>query len=141
MDFNPEQRLAITKSIIELIDPAEKAQTQSRFDDDAAVFYDNDRRGLPITHSRLLYITVSVNEVELKRAMLDPSSSIKIVSLSTLDAVGIPRDKIIRQPIKLSSFRGNKIFIIVFVNLDLTVGPMRAADPFQVIDTLPVVTW
>lgn len=98
MDFNSEQRLAITKSLIELTDPAEscdmvegRPRHKGRFDDNAAVFYNKDRRGLPSNHNRPLYMTASVNRVELKRAILDPESSINIISLLTLEAVGIPK--------------------------------------------------
>lgn len=40
-----------------------------------------------------------------------------------------------RQPIKVSSFRGNCIYIMVFVNLDLNVGPIRVAHKFHIIDS------
>lgn len=98
------------------------------------MFYDNDRRGLPTTHNRPLYVTASVNGVEDKRVMLDTSCSINIIFLLTLDVIGIPRDKIVRQPMEVSSFRGHKTFTIGFVNLVLTVGPIRVAHPFQAID-------
>lgn len=59
-----EQRLAITKSIIEFTDPKEscdlvkgRSRLRSRFDNNAVVFYDIVRRGLPTTHNRLFYIT------------------------------------------------------------------------------------
>lgn len=83
-----------SKSIIELTNPGEscdlvegRSRHRGRFDDNAVGFYD-DRRGLPTTHNRPLYVTASVNGVKLKRAMLDPGSSINIISLSTLEAVG-----------------------------------------------------
>lgn len=80
-------------------------------------------------------MTANVKGVELKRAMLDPGSSINIISLLILDTVDVSREKIVRQPIKTSSFRESKTFIIGFVNLDLTVGSIRVAHPFQVIDS------
>lgn len=50
MNINLEQRLAITKSIIELIDPSGSV----------TVFYGNDRHDLPSNHNCPLYITASV---------------------------------------------------------------------------------
>lgn len=54
MDFSPEQRLAISKSIIKLTDPAEsgdlvkgRSRHRDRLDDCASIFYDDDLRGLP----------------------------------------------------------------------------------------------
>lgn len=61
--------------------------------------------------------------------MFDPGSSINIIFLSTLDAVGVPKYKIIHQPIEVSSFRGHKTHTLGFVNPDLTVGSIRAAHP------------
>lgn len=70
--------MAITKSIIELTDSTEscemvkrKSTRRSRFDDYAAVFYDNNRHRLPTIHNRPLYITESVKGVKLKRAALN----------------------------------------------------------------------
>lgn len=91
--------MAITKSIIELTNPVDscdlvegRSRRKRQFDNDVTMFYDNDRCGLPSTHNRPLYVTASGNGVELKRAMLDPGSSINIISLSTLDAVGVPQN-------------------------------------------------
>lgn len=95
MNFNPEKRLAITKSIIELTDQVEscglvegRSKCRSRNDIDAAMFYDDNQRDLPTIYNRPLY-NASANGVELKKLLLDPSSSINIISLSTLDAVGV----------------------------------------------------
>lgn len=107
-----------------------RSRHKSRFDDDAAVFYDCV---LPTTYNLPLYITVSVKGVELKRAMLDPGSSIKIISLLTVAAVGVPRDKIVRQPIEVSSFRDQKAFTVGFVNRPYR-GTYQGRHPFQVID-------
>lgn len=50
MDFSPEQRLAITKSIVKLTDPIEscelverRSRRRGRFDDNAVVFYYDNR--------------------------------------------------------------------------------------------------
>lgn len=82
-------RLAITKSIIELTGLSKNCELvkkrsieADRFSDDAVVFYENKQHDLPSNHNRLLYITASVNEVELKRAMLDSRASINIISLA-----------------------------------------------------------
>lgn len=75
MEFNPEQRLDITNSIIELNDPSEscemverRSRRNHRFNEDAIVFYDNDRLDLLSSHNWPLYVIASVDGVELKRA-------------------------------------------------------------------------
>lgn len=45
------------------------------------------------------------------------------------------QDKIIKQPIEVSSFQGHNTFILGFVNLGLTVELIWAAHPFHVIDS------
>lgn len=58
MDFNPEQRLAITKAIVELI-AAESSNLIERkprrndlFEDNALIFYENNRKDVPTQHNR-----------------------------------------------------------------------------------------
>lgn len=69
------------------------------------LFYDNERSNLHSSHNRPLYIfTMSVNGVELKRAMLNLGSSLNITSLWIVDAVDEPLDRRTRQPIEESSF-------------------------------------
>lgn len=75
-----------------------------------------------------------MNGVELKRDTLDSGSSLNIISLSALDAINMPQDRITRQPIEVSSIRGNITYTIGFVNLVLSVGPIQAADKFHMID-------
>lgn len=81
-----------------------------------------------------IYAIASVNGVELKKAMLDSESSIDIITLVVLDAAGIPREKI-KQPIEVSRFRSYKTFTIRFVNLDLTIGQIKASHKFHVVDS------
>lgn len=56
----------------------------------------------------LLLMTTSlcykVKEVELKSAMVDPGSSLNIISLYVLNVEGVPRDNIMRQTIEVSRF-------------------------------------
>lgn len=64
MDFISKQRLAITKAIVELTDSMESANLferrlgkNNRFEDNALVFNENNRRVIPTQHNRPLYIT------------------------------------------------------------------------------------
>lgn len=64
----------------------------------------------------------NVSGLELKRAIRNPGSSIKIISLIVLDAIGILREKITRKPIDIRL--GDKKLPLEFANLDLTAGPI-----------------
>lgn len=74
-----------------------------------------------------------MKDVELNNAMLDLRSLLNIVSLAVLDAIGIPRERITRQPIEISSFRGHNGYAMGFINLNLTMWPVLAAHKFNVI--------
>lgn len=109
MDFNLEQRLAITKAIIELTDSSErsnlikkKPKRNNRFEDSALVFYENNRKDVSTQHNRPLHITTKVREIELKRVLLDVGSSLNSISLNVLDNIRIPRENIQMQPFEVS---------------------------------------
>lgn len=75
-----------------------------------------------------------VRDVELKGAMLDQGSSLNIISLPVLDAMGVPQENITRQPIAVSGFRGGCTYTMGFVSLDLIVEAIRAAHQIYIID-------
>lgn len=78
------------------------------------------RRNTSNSHNMPLYVTANVNRLELERATLNLGSLINITSLGVFDTVGIPREKITKQSIEVSSFRGQKTFTVGFANLNLT---------------------
>lgn len=58
-------------------------------------------------------------DVELRYAVVDLGSLLIIISLSTLEAMVTPRDRIVKQPVKVSGFGGDTSFTLDFINLDL----------------------
>lgn len=87
------------------------------------VFYDNEQGNLPNHKNRPFY----VREIGLKRGMLDQGSSLNIISLSVLEELDVSRDSLQRQPIEVSGFGGNFTQTFGFVNLDSTIGLIKAA--------------
>lgn len=59
------------------------------------VFYERDKHILPSHQNRPLYVTAYIRDMELRCAVIDLSSLLNIMPLSTLEAIGIPRDRII----------------------------------------------
>lgn len=53
--------------------------------------------------------------------MLDQGSSFNIISLFVLDALGVPRENMIRQPTEVLGFGGGRAHTYALVNLHLTV--------------------
>lgn len=101
MDFDVWQRLTIAKAIIELTYSLggcgfvqNKPHGGKRFKHIVMVFYEKDIQKLLSHHNRLLYMTAYVRKVELRRALIDPSSLLSIMSLSMLETLGIPRDRV-----------------------------------------------
>lgn len=111
-----------------------------RFKDNAMVCYDSDLRNLPGYTICPLYVTTSIREVEMKRAMTDLGSFLNIISPSVLMVVAITQEKITRQPIEVFGFRGKCEYTLFFVNLDPTVGPMRTSHRSHVTDLQPHTT-
>lgn len=57
-----------------------------------------------------------------------------IVPLLTLEEVRIPRERDVKQLAEVSGFGGNAFFTLDNINLDLTIGLIRAATRCHVID-------
>lgn len=95
----------------------------------------NNLKNVPIQHNRTLYITVKVRHVELKRVILHAGSSLNIISLNFLDDIGSPRENTQKQSFEVSIFNGDQTSTIGFVNLNLTVGQIRAPFHFYAIDS------
>lgn len=81
------------------------------------VFYEKDREILPSHHNRSL--TAHIHDAELRHTLINSGSSLNIMPLSIPEVVEIPRDKIIKQPIKVSDFRDNVFFSLGYINLNL----------------------
>jgi len=60
---------------------------------DAVTFTDEDMEVQYPDHKRPLYVPAMINEVHVRRALVDTSSSLNILPLSTLVAVGISQKK------------------------------------------------
>lgn len=82
-------------------------------------------------------MTAGIRDFELRHATIVPGSSRNAMPLSTLK-VGIPRDNMVRQPVKVSRFGGNASLTLGFIELDMTIGPMRASTRFHVFDGITV---
>lgn len=145
MDFNLEQRLVITKAIIELSDPSrgsslaeKRLRWGDRFEDGAMVVYDNDRWDLPSHHNRPLYVKTSIQKLSWRGLRLIQGPFWISFPYQSLTQVRAPRDRIMRESIKLSNFGGDYTYTLGFVNLDLAVDPRSAANRFHVINSQTV---
>lgn len=110
--------MAITKSIIELTDPSRNYGLVERSRDRTKNSSMSQSCFMIMSGATSLAATIDAlchhlcKWIEIKRSMLDHGSSIDIMSFSVFDAVGIPEERITRQPNKLSSFRGHNSYTL-----------------------------
>ena len=96
-------------------------------------FSDEDMKvGFP-KHRRPLYLAVSINQTPIKRALVDIGASVNLISLSTLQAVGILEKKIQGCPIEVTGFGGRGKYIVGHIQLWLKVGLIASLARFHVV--------
>nr|POF22756.1 hypothetical protein CFP56_09733 [Quercus suber] len=71
---------------------------------------------------------------KIKRALVDTGVSTKILPLPTLDALDIPRERIIREPLQVAGIGSLQQHTLGHVYLDLRVGPIKAHTLMHVMD-------
>ena len=62
-------------------------------------------------HRRPLYLAVSINQIPIKRALVDMGVFVNLIPLSTLQAVGISKRKIQGCPMEVTGFWGRGEYI------------------------------
>jgi hypothetical protein len=87
-------------------------------------------------HRRPLYLAVTINEVQVRRALVDTGSCINLVPLSTLRVVEISQKKIQGAPMEVRGFGGAAEYTKGHIQLVLKVGPIIALTRFHVIDSV-----
>ena len=93
-------------------------------DEDMEVGYSN--------HRRPLYLAVSINQIPIKRALVDTGASINLIPLSTLQVAGISERKIQGCPMEVTRFGGRGEYIVGHIQLWLKVGPIASLAYFHV---------
>ena len=66
-------------------------------------------------HRRPLYLVASINQIPIKRALVDTGASINLIPLSTLQAVGILERKIQGCPMKVTGFGGRSKYTAGYI--------------------------
>ena len=74
-------------------------------------------------HKRPLYLTASINKVQVQRALVDTGSSLNLIPMSTLQAANISRRKIHDTPMKVTGFGGATEYTMGYIQLALKVDP------------------
>ena len=98
-------------------------------------FSDEDMEvGYP-DHRRPLYLAASMNQIPIKRALVDTGASVNLIPLSTLQAAGISERKIQGCPMEVTGFGKRGEYTAGHIQLWLKVGPIASLAQFHVMKT------
>ena len=86
-------------------------------------------------HRRPFYLAASINQIPIKKALVDTSASVNLIPLSTLQAVGISERKIQGCPMEVIGFGGRGEYTAGHIQLWLKVGPIVSLARFHVVKT------
>ena len=93
---------------------------------------ENMEVGYP-NHRRPLYLAAFINQIPIKRALVDTGASINLILLSTLQATGISERKIQGCPIEVIGFGERGEYIVGHIQLWLKVSPITSLARFHVV--------
>ena len=69
---------------------------------ESVTFSSRDLANRDVDSERPLYVTTFLGTSQIKKALVDTSASTNILPLLTLDALGIPRERIIWEPLQVA---------------------------------------
>ena len=84
-------------------------------------------------HRRPFYLTAFINQIPIKRALVNTGTSVNLIPLSTLQAIEIPKSKIQGCQMKVMGFGGRGEYTTGHIQLWLKVGPIASLAHFHVV--------
>uniref|UniRef100_A0A2N9GXZ1 Peptidase A2 domain-containing protein n=1 Tax=Fagus sylvatica TaxID=28930 RepID=A0A2N9GXZ1_FAGSY len=144
LGLNPEARKAATKAIVAIAADSgahcftAEAHASRAFLEttNAITFTDEDMEVQYPDHRRPLYLSATINEVQVRRALVDTGSCINLIPLSTIQATEISQKKIQGAPMEIKGFGGVGEYTKGHIQLVLKVGPIVALTRFHVVDSV-----
>ena len=85
-------------------------------------------------HSRPLYVAARINDVHIRRALVDTDASLNLIPTSALKAAEISLSQVLGTPMEVAGFAGMQENTIRSIQQILRVGPIMALTRFHVID-------
>ncbi|XP_075633541.1 uncharacterized protein LOC142606008 [Castanea sativa] len=137
-----EQKIA-TEALVSIASRAGVEYLSAEVADDRAllqesteiIFSDEDMEvGCP-DHRRPLYLAASINQIPIKRALVDTGALVNLIPLSILQATGILERKIQGCPMEVIGFGGSGEYTAGHIQLWLKVGPIASLARFHVVKT------
>ena len=97
-------------------------------------FTDEDMEVQYPDHRRPLYLSATINEVQVRHALVDTGSYVNLIPLSTIQAAEISQKKIQGAPMEIKGFGGIGEYTKGHTQLVLKVGPIVALIRFHVVN-------
>uniref|UniRef100_A0A2N9IIW6 Integrase catalytic domain-containing protein n=1 Tax=Fagus sylvatica TaxID=28930 RepID=A0A2N9IIW6_FAGSY len=134
LGLNPETRTAATEAIMAIVADSEahyfttETHASRAFLEttNAITFTNEDIEVQYPDHRCPLYLLATINEVQVRRALVDTGSCINLIPLSTIQAAEISQKKIQGAPIEIKGFGGVGEYTKGHIQLVLKVGPIVA---------------
>ena len=101
---------------------------------DLVTFSTKDLVNQVVNGDRTLYVTAFLGASQIKRALVDTGASTNILPFPTFDALGIPRERIIPEPMQVAGIGALQQNTFGHVSLDLRVGPIQAPTLMHVME-------
>uniref|UniRef100_A0A2N9G6Z1 RNA-directed DNA polymerase n=1 Tax=Fagus sylvatica TaxID=28930 RepID=A0A2N9G6Z1_FAGSY len=144
LGLNPEARTAATEAIMAIAADsgahcftAETHASRAFLETTNAItFTDEDMEVQYPDHRRPLYLSATINEVQVRRALVDTGSCINLIPLSTIQAAEISQRKIQGAPMEIKGFGGVGEYTKGHIQLVLKVGPIVSLTRFHVVDSV-----
>uniref|UniRef100_A0A2N9G5E9 Retrotransposon gag domain-containing protein n=1 Tax=Fagus sylvatica TaxID=28930 RepID=A0A2N9G5E9_FAGSY len=144
LGLNPEARTAATEAIMAITADsgahcftAETHANRAFLETTNAItFTDEDMEVQYPDHRRPLYLSATINEVQVRRTLVDTGSCINLIPLSTIQAVEISQKKIQGAPMEIKGFGGIGEYTKGHIQLVLKVGPIVALTRFHIVDSV-----
>jgi hypothetical protein len=143
LGLGPDARKAATEAIVNIVAgsgsqcyTAEAHASRAFLETTNAVtFTDEDIEVQYLDHRKLLYVAAMINDIHIRRALVDTGASLNLILTSTLDVAGISRKKIQGIPMEVTGFRGAVEYTVGHIQLVLKVRPIMALTRFHVVNT------
>ena len=109
------------------------SQEQARGQEDMIIFSAKDRQH-DFMHNKPLYVEAKVNELGVRRALVDNGASVNLMPKSIFETLPHGQERLIPHEVMLSGFASNKSKTLGHIMVDLKVGPLRSPTRFHILE-------
>ena len=143
LGLTAKERKIATEALVRIASGARVECLSAEIPDDRALlqksteitFSDEDMEVGYLDHRKLLYLATTINQIPIKRALVDTGASINLIPLSTLQVARISKRKIQGCPMEVTGFGRRGENTAGHIQLWLKVGLIASLARFHVVKT------